>query len=281
MSLPRSLYDDVVPALARTAAIEVIPLRGAEEKLRGVPLGSTVTITCSPKSGITRTLELSEVAVRAGHRVVPHVAARQVADRAQLRGIVARLSDLGISELFVIGGDATDDSGAFPDATSLLDALADLDHGLTRIGVGCYPEGHPSIGDEALVESLRHKQVHADYMVSQLCFDAGTVVTWLRTVREAGIELSLRIGLAAPLNPRKLLELSLRIGVGSSVRFLSRQHGMVGHLLLGGVYRPEELLAGFGGDLVAEDLRIEGLHLFSFNQVQAAVDWQKRISQGG
>ena len=33
--------------LARSAKIEIIPVRGVEEKLAGVPTGSTVTITCS------------------------------------------------------------------------------------------------------------------------------------------------------------------------------------------------------------------------------------------
>ena len=52
------------------------------------------------------------------------------------------------------------------------DAIQELDHDLQRIGVGCYPEGHPNIADDALVDALQRKQPYADYMVSQLCFDA-------------------------------------------------------------------------------------------------------------
>ncbi|MFE9127236.1 methylenetetrahydrofolate reductase [Streptomyces sp. NPDC007148] len=279
MSFSETSHRDPVSAMARSAAIEIIPLKSAEEKLLLAPHDTKITITCSPKFGIARTMELSAYAVKHGYQVVPHLAARQVSGRQELQEIVCRLSDVGVSELFVIGGDATGEPGGYPDSTTLLDDLAELDHNLERIGVGCYPEGHPNITEEALLEALHRKQAHADYMVSQLCFEADTILGWLRRMRSDGVELPLRIGLAAPLSMRKLIELSVKIGVGSSVRFLSKQHGLVGNLLLGGAYKPEELMEAFGEELQSPELGIEGVHLFSFNQVQAAVDWQKRIVQ--
>lgn len=278
MTIPQTNRVDPLPALAASAAVEVIPLKNAEERLRDAPPGSTVTVTCSPKTGVDRTLEVSAHAARTGHHVVPHLAARQVGGRPHLREIIARLADDGIRDLFVIGGDASAQDGGYRDATELLDDLAGMDHGLDRIGVGCYPEGHPKIPAPALLESLLRKQVHAHYMVSQLCFDSAALTGWLRETRASGVILPLRVGVSAPLSTRKLIELSLRIGVGSSVRFLSKQHGMVGNLLLGGTYRPEELLDGMRDELSDPALAIEGLHLFSFNQVQAAVAWQQRMA---
>ena len=115
-------------------------------------------------------------------------------------------------------------------------------------------------------------------MVSQLCFDPETLVAWLRSVRSMGVNLPLRIGLAAPLRTTKLIELSLRIGVGTSVRFLSKQHGMVGNLMFGRAYQPEALLDEIGDELADPELGVEGLHLFSFNQVAATAEWQRRIA---
>ena len=95
-----------VAALIRAANIELIPLRRAQEKLNVVPAGTKIAITCSPKFGLGRTLEYAELAVKAGYEVVPHLAARQVADKAELRDVVRRIDDLGITDLYVIAGDA-------------------------------------------------------------------------------------------------------------------------------------------------------------------------------
>ncbi|WP_051840617.1 methylenetetrahydrofolate reductase [Streptomyces sp. NRRL F-5126] len=267
--------------LIAAASLEVIPLKGAAEKLKAAPTGSTVTITCSPKFGLERTLEHVESAVADGYRVVPHLAARMVPDEQSLRRFVARVRELGVDGLYVIGGDADEPTGKFDSAGQVLDALSLFDHRLGRIGVACYPEGHPKIPDTDLLEALRDKQVHADYMVSQLCFDAGVLAAWIRQVRAAGVGLPLRIGLAAPIKTARLVELSLRIGVGQSIRYLSKQQGMVGSLLLGRSYAPEELLAGMGEGPASDDSRVEGLHIFTFNQIDVTVAWQRRLTSRG
>jgi methylenetetrahydrofolate reductase (NADPH) len=262
-----------VVRLVSEAHLEVIPLRGADEKVRAVPPGSIVTITCSPKFGLDRTLEHVASALQRGYEVIPHLAARQVSDRHELRQFVKQLDSLGVTTLYVIGGDG-DPIGAYDEAAQILEDVRGFEHGLTRLGVGCYPEGHPSITDDQLLDALLRKQEVADYMVSQLCFDAGTNVEWLRRMRAAGVRLPLRVGLAAPLKVTKLIELSLKIGVGSSVRFLSKQQGFVSNLLLGRAYEPERLLLDMGEALLEPALGVEGVHLFTFNQIDVTVDWQ-------
>ena len=267
-----------VESLVREADIEVIPLRGVDEKLTVVPAGTTLTITCSAKFGLERTLAYAALAVKAGYRVVPHLAARQVADVAALRDFTGRLDDLGVTRLYAVGGDAPEPVGAYRSAAELLEDLASIHHGMTTIGVACYPEGHPAISDASLLEALQRKQPFASYMVSQLCFDHRAITGWLRKVRAAGIALPLHVGLAAPLKTRKLVELSLRIGVGSSIRYLTKQHGFVGNVLRGRSYAPEQLLYQIGDDLSSDELAMERLHLFSFNQIAPTVDWQARIT---
>jgi methylenetetrahydrofolate reductase (NADPH) len=266
-----------VEELVTAANVEVIPLRGADEKALAIPPASTITITCSPKFGLERTLEHVIRARESGHRVVPHLAARMVEDEAQLQRFLGILSSVGVEDLYVVGGDGADPVGKYSEAFHILEAIQELDHDLQRIGVGCYPEGHPNIAEDALVDALQRKQPYADYMVSQLCFDAATLTGWLRTMRQAGITLPVRIGVAAPLQTRKLIELSLKIGVGSSVKFLTKQHGFVGNLLLGRSYTPESLISQIVEETGFDELGIEGLHLFSFNQIDATVEWQRRI----
>jgi methylenetetrahydrofolate reductase (NADPH) len=264
-----------VEQLAAAANVEIIPLRGAEEKTAAVPASTTVTITCSPKFGLDRTLEHVIAARESGHRVVPHLAARMVANDNELQRFLSILDSVGVDDLYVIGGDGEEPVGRFSEAFDVLEAIQGLDHNLRRIGVGCYPEGHPNIPDAALVDALVRKQQYADYMVSQLCFDAGVFTSWLKRTRDAGISLPIRMGVAAPLQTRKLVELSLKIGVGSSVKFLTKQHGFVGNLLLGRSYVPETLIADVVADPDFGSLGVEGLHVFSFNQIETTVDWQR------
>lgn len=64
--------DDVIgrlKALVREAAIELIPLRGAEDRIPSVSKNSAVTITCSPKFGLQRILDHVAAAHLSGHRV--------------------------------------------------------------------------------------------------------------------------------------------------------------------------------------------------------------------
>lgn len=271
--------DDVVrrfKSLAHAAAIEVIPLRGAEDKISAVSPDTTITITCSPKFGLARTLDHVAAACSAGYQVVPHLAARMVGSKAELREFVDRLGDLGVDDLYVVGGDGDAPLGPYYEAYDVLRDIRDMEHGFTRLGVGCYPEGHPHISADALIDALVRKQEYATYMVSQLCFDSAALLAWIRQTRLSGIELPLRIGLAAPLQARKLVELAIRIGVGSSVKFLTKQHGIVGNLLLGRAYEPADLVADVVSARDYDELNIEGLHMFSFNQVDLTVDWLAR-----
>jgi hypothetical protein len=146
----RALHPDshaAVQALVRDADLELIPFKSAGEKLAAVPEGTTITVTCSVKLGLQRTLDFTALAVGAGYRVVPRLAARQVTDVAALQAFVGRLDALGVTDLYVIGGDAPEPAGPFNSAVELLEALSQIEHGIRTIGVACYPEGHPLIPD--------------------------------------------------------------------------------------------------------------------------------------
>ncbi len=262
--------------LIAAATIEVIPLKGAQELIQATPADATVAVTCSPKFGLDRTLQFCAVAARSGRRVVPHLAARMVTSRRALTGFVSRIQDLGITDLYVIGGDGETQAGPYGEASQILEDLHERSHTLTRLGVSCYPEGHPLIGNDQLWAALERKQPLANYMVSQLCFDAMVVRAWLTQARQRGISLPLRAGVAGPLKITKLAELSLKIGVGQSLRYLSKQHGMVGNVLRGRAYDPGPFVSAIAGTA-----GIEGLHFFSFNQVPGHVAWRNARRDSG
>lgn len=271
-------FDACLRHLVSSAAMEVIPHKGVEDKVLAVPSGATVNITCSPRFGLQRTIDHVASALRHGYRVVPHLDARMIGSHTDLRDFVNRVVDLGVTDLFVFGEDANKPRGKFFDAESILIALQEFEHGLTHLGIACHPEGHPDIDGWDLDEALHRKQEYANYMVSQVCFDPAALVAWLKRIRAGGVELPLHLGIAAPLNVAKLADLSMSIGVGQTLRFLAKQFGMIGNLAPGRTYTPEQFLIDIGPAFLSPELKIEGIHLFSFNQIDATVAWQQHIS---
>lgn len=277
---PASLPDPQRRALAgalRESYLEVFPAAGIEAQLGALSPGSWVGVTCSPSKGPDATLELTERLVARGLRVVPHVAARMVRDRAHLRGILDRLDGIGVDSLFVVGGDAPRAAGPYGDAWQLLQQVAEGGHRLRHIGVAAHPEGHPAAGPEALLRALEAKQAVANYLVTQMCFDAAVLSDWLRTIRTRGITLPAWIGLPGVYDRAALLATSMRIGVGASLRLLRHRAPLLGRLLGPRPYRPDRLLCDLAPRLLEPEAGIAGFHLFCFNRVEPSENWRRQF----
>ncbi|MFP4262833.1 MAG: methylenetetrahydrofolate reductase [Halomonas sp.] len=252
---------------------ELLPIGGMQEAARALPHGAVVTVTCSPRHGLDRTLEASEWLVGEGFRVVPHLAARRVRDRAHLEQVLGRLAALGIDDAFVVGGDAGQAVGAFPHGWALLEAMAESPCRPRRLGIPAYPEGHHAIGAAALECDLAAKAALADYVVTQLCFEAAPLLAWRERQRRLGLCLPVLAGIPGIMEPRRLLAIALRLGLGPSVRALHRRSGWVSRLLRPSPYRPDALLAGLAPALAEGGEGFAGLHLYTFNRVAPTRRW--------
>lgn len=84
---------------------ELVPVSGVDEQAGYLPAGATVTVTCSPARGVENTLEVATRLASRGLRLIPHISARQVRDREHLVTILRTLTEAGIRDIFVIGGD--------------------------------------------------------------------------------------------------------------------------------------------------------------------------------
>jgi methylenetetrahydrofolate reductase (NADPH) len=205
---------------------------------------------------------------------VPHLAARLVVDRVHLHELLARLDELGLREVFVVAGDIGQPAGAFEGAAELLAAMGEAGHALEEIGITGYPESHAFISDETTIQAMFEKAPLATYIVSQICFSPQVIGTWIRRVRDRGVELPIHVGLPGPVAAGKLLRFSGRIGLGESARFLRRHGNWAGRLLLPRAYRPERLLDRLAADLCRPDNRVAGLHVFTFNEIEQAERWR-------
>lgn len=257
--------------------LEVFPAEGIVEQLLALPNGAYVGITCSPSKGIGATLELVERLNGHEFNLVPHIAARQIRDVAHLRDILSELDGHGVKSLFVPGGDIRQPVGQFDSAISVLRVMAEIDHGMTNIGVAAHPEGHPFIDPETLQAALREKQEFASYFVTQMCFDATRLIEWLGSVRKQGIRMEAWLGLPGVIDRSKLFATSLRIGVGESAKFALKQKTLATKLFTSKRYVPDELLQQLSRHRDDRVLGIAGFCVFSFNQIEATLKWRAEM----
>ena len=259
----------------REAYMEVFPATGIEEKLKILEPNSYVAVTCSPSKGVDETLALTERLVGNGFRVTPHIAAKNVRNMDHLREIMRRLDQLKIQSMFVPGGDRPRPAGEFDTALKLLRAISEIDHDIREIGVGAHPEGHPNVDNDTLFDALMNKQQYAQYMVTQMCFDADVLGAWLSDMRERGITLPAWIGLPGAIDRSRLLKASFRIGVGDSLRFLRKRSSAAAQLMKSSLYKPNDLVLGLARYQANPAMKIAGYHLYCFNQVESTENWRQ------
>lgn len=255
---------------------ELMPVEGAEKQSAHLPAGAKVTVTCSPTLGLESTLLLVEKLSENRFRSVPHISARLISSKAHLEEIVHRLEDHGVSEVFVIGGDVKEPAGPFSSSLEFLEAMHGLGHGFVEVGVAGYPEGHPFIGDDTLRQVLLDKRRYATYVVTQMCFDPDAVLNWVSGIRQQGIALPVYVGLPGVVAWRKLLRISLKIGVGDSARFLTRNANLLKKLFKP-TYSPDDLVGELAPYISDRDYNIRGIHFYTFNQTKELEEWRQPL----
>ncbi|MBM6405191.1 methylenetetrahydrofolate reductase [Phycicoccus sp. CSK15P-2] len=263
--------------LVEGARYEVMPTPTIAEKVVAhVPASVPVTVTAAPGKGLEATLETSCALATAGFRVVPHLAARMVTGPGELAEIVARLAEAGVADLFVPGGDADPPAGEYTAALDLLRDLARLDHPFTHVGITGYPESHPTIDDDVTVQAMWDKRQYATHVVSNMTFDAERLGTWCERVRRRGVALPLLVGVPGPVERTKLLGMAGKIGVGESLRFLRKQRSVFARIAAPG-FSTDRFVSRVAALSANPALRIEGLHVFTFNQVEVMEAWRERM----
>jgi methylenetetrahydrofolate reductase (NADPH) len=145
---------------------------------------------------------------------------------------------------------------------------------VTTVGIAAYPEGHPQIEPDVLARALEEKSALADYVVTQMCFDPDRLLGWLKDTREQGVGLPVKIGLPGAVDRKRLLEVSMRIGVGPSVAYVRKQRG-----LLAMFRRPtstaDKMLDALAPCLEQPSLNVTGFHYYTLNALLDTWSWER------
>lgn len=247
--------------------------------------GSDVYLNWLPGDHHHRAVAAAASVRRAGLNPVPHVAARYLTGLTQLQDFLARLSgEAGVVQALVIAGDREQPVGPFEASLQLLETGLFEKYGITRVGVAGYPEGNPRISTRTLAAALEAKLGRATqaglapYVVTQFCFEAQPIVAWARALRDSGVTVPIRVGLAGPAGLATLMKFALRCGVGNSIRALSLRGPAIARLLTeSGPERViDELARAASSD---PTLGFSGLHFFSFGGVIRTADWARTALQ--
>jgi methylenetetrahydrofolate reductase (NADPH) len=194
------------------------------------------------------------------------------------------LREHGIAEVFVIAGDAAEPAGPYEGSAPFIRDLLSGDPGVARVGFAGYPDGHALIEPSVVAEQLVAKrdllaEAGVDGWIStQMCFDGDRIRQWIVEQRAAGVSVPIRLGIPGVVDRTRLMTMGTRLGIGTSLRYLSKNRSTVMKLMAPGGYDPTDLVVAFADD--AERLGIEALHSFTFNAVADTRAWQEAIIAG-
>jgi methylenetetrahydrofolate reductase (NADPH) len=279
----RRLDDAARAALHAALAdpiFELLPLKNLPEQIPHLPAGARVSVTASPAKGIDATLDWAARLQADGFRAIPHLSARMIPDRAKLAELLDRARAAGLTQTFVVGGDA-DDPGEYLDGLSLIRAMTELGNPFTTVGCPGYPQGHPDIPDEALAQALRDKAPYMAHVTTQMDFDTKAIATWVRARRAEGFTPAVVVGVPGVADPQKLLSIAARIGVKDAKRFLVKNLRFVtGLARSGGFYKPTGFVEGIAPLLADPAANVTGFHLYTFNAVEATEAWRQSMLAG-
>lgn len=265
ISLPNVRYE-IMP-VSREGKI-LLP-RGISD----IPKGAVFSVTCSERTGIQGTIITARRIKEKGYAVVPHIPARMVRNKEHLRRIVSELDDMGVKDIFVLGGDATPARGSYSSALELLRDLYNIPHAIEQVGITGYPQGHHAISDEVLAGALHAKQVYADYVVTQICCSTKALLSWLQNIRTAGVELPVYVGIVGKVSRKRMLSIAKHFGFQKSMWFGARNPHIALGMVLPGGYSAKRVV------LRAADIKsVKGFHLNTFNSLVETEKWRKALA---
>jgi methylenetetrahydrofolate reductase (NADPH) len=281
---PATPVGDGLAALLGDFSIEVMPRTAARiEDFRAIlPAGTRVYVAHIDGTDFSDMLATARRLVDEGFAVMPHIAARGIADRAELEGRIACYADVGVHRALVIAGGITTPRGAYSEAIELLETGLFDAYGFTDLHVAGHPEGNsdidPAGGDANAMAALARKAAFRREtdarmaIATQFCFEAAPVIAWAERIRAAGIELPVHIGVAGPAKLQTMLKFAMACGVGPSLRVLQRRAMDLTKLML--PFEPTEFLAELAAHKAAHpDFAIERVHFFPLGGITATTDY--------
>ena len=115
-------------------------------------------------------------------------------------------------------------------------------------------------------------------LATQFAFESGPIIEWAKSLKAAGIDIPIHIGIAGPAKLQTMIKFAIACGVGPSLRVLQRRAKDVTKLLL--PFEPTEVISELAAHAAANpDTNIVKVHFFPLGGIKTNANWA--ISNGG
>ena len=238
---------------------------------------TTIFVPYLPREDNEARLGTAQAVRELGFEPMLHFSARRIASLAEFESFVQRAAaEAGVERCFVIAGDPSTPVGPFSDSASLIETGVFERAGMKVIGVGGHPEGHPvmSAADRwDVLERKCHSIVErgmTPLIVTQFAFDADIVLTWLKALRERGIDHPVRVGVPGPASIAVLARYAALCGVSACASIWSKYGISIGKLF--GTAGPDHFVDRLAAGLTEAHGKVS-LHFFPFGGIAQSVKW--------
>lgn len=250
-----------------------------EAAARHLPVGCRVYVPKMPRQTLDDKLVQISLLHELGLEPVPHIVARQLASREELRDFLARAAgEAGINRVLVIGGDQQQDAGPFPASAAVIASGLLQANGITHVDVAAYPDGHPDIPQETLLGDLDLKLRLADEqnlqlgIVTQFSFAPSGVADYCALIARHAPGVPIYAGIPGPTNPKQLLRYARICGVSTSLKAVNVLGLSAVKLALHcSPDRQVQTLAGCKS--LGASGHLSGVHVFSFGGFVESAEW--------
>jgi methylenetetrahydrofolate reductase (NADPH) len=281
---PRDFGQQVVDAsfeLVTNGSIELTSSNAnhIQQAAELLPFGFNVFVPRHRNQTLDANLTVLKSIHECGLNPVPHLAARTIESRKELTSYLNKaVTDCGVDQVLVIGGDQRKPLGPFPDSAAVLRDGVLTDCGIREVGVSGYPEGHPIIplnileADFATKLELATSQNLGLHVVTQFSFAPNRIVEFCSSLQRTAPKIPVYVGLAGPTSAARLLKYAQMCGVSSSLRALSSM-GLKAVKLTSHTDPGEQLTVLARHCTGAHGCNIIGVHLFSFGGFLQSAQW--------
>jgi methylenetetrahydrofolate reductase (NADPH) len=276
--------SDVITELVTNGSIELSNPDPAQiaAGARLLPYGTSVYVPSPAKKRLASTLEVLKSLHEAGLEAVPHVAARKLESRLELKDYLDRaVNEFGVHRVLVIGGDVAQAAGPYADGLSLLRDDVLVDAGIKEIGIAGYPEGHPRIPPAVIDQDLKAKlRLARDRnlgieVVTQFSFAPTRISEYCAVLSREAPNVPVYVGIAGPTSTANLVRYASYCGVSSSLRALTDM-GLKAAKRLAHTDPDKQIVALARHCGLRRTCNVIGVHTFSFGGFKESAEWMRR-----
>ena len=266
-------------------SIEVMP-RTAEkiENFRDIlPKNTRVYIAHIEGTPIEDMVKTAKRLEEDGFCTMPHFPARIIRDKATLNDWISQYQgEAGVTQALLLAGGISKPHGEYESSMDLLETGLFDRANFKNIHIAGHPEGNKDIdpdGSSKNVDAaLKWKQSYKDKtdakmaIATQFAFESGPIIKWANSIKNAGIDIPIHIGIAGPAKLQTLIRFAIACGVGPSLKVLQKRATDVTKLLL--PYEPTEVLSQLADHKANNsDFNISGVHFFPLGGIKTNAKW--------